>query len=199
MPHVVPLATLACSLLLLAACSGSSLPASGPSPSGNAPVPTPVRTAAQGPALPATVPASPAPVGQRAGWKRYQNQVFGFEFQHPEACQVDQFGESFGVGGRIELAIVDAEGFGLLDYVNRLVAQKMAASDWKLQSQEATTVGETTAVSIEYRFGGTNRYGTARFVERQGRIYIWQLTAGGFTCDEPDVFDDVVSSFRFTR
>jgi len=59
-------------------------------------------------------------------------------------------------------------------------------------------LGESDAARVDYRFGSTNRFGTAIFIERKRQVYIWGLTAGAFSCDEPGAFNGIVSSFRVT-
>src|SRR5262249_8179158 len=122
----------------------------------------------------------------------------GFEFHHPEACQVVAQPGSVEVGNRIELLTMDAGGLTLTQYVDQQLGRLVASNDWELEARQAETVGGRPAISIDYRFGGTRRFGSALFLERAGKVYIWNFTAGGFSCDEPDVYREVFASFQFT-
>lgn len=107
--------------------------------------------------------------------------------------------QSLTVGARIELAVVDSGGLKLAEYVNQFVEKQTKAGVWTVDSRQAETIGGTLALRVDHRFGGTNRYGTAVFIERQGKIYAWQFTAGGMTCDEGSAFGEIISSFRFVE
>ena len=135
----------------------------------------------------------------RANWRSYRSDQLGFEFTYPPACEVNQQDDGLSVGARIDLVVVYDNGVALGDYVDQLVEDKTRSGDWRLESKQAVVAGENNAIRVEYRFGGVGRYGTALFLQRGGRIYIWGFTAGASICDEPDVFGDVVSSFRFAN
>ncbi len=152
--------------------------------------PTVVPSPASSPAAPATVPPS---------WKEFSNDKYGFAFRYPEACGVSEMDGSYYVGGRIELAVLDAERLSLGDYVDRFMAERAKSEDWEIENARSGSLGGQPATTIEYRFGGQKRFGTATFAIKDGKVFVWALTAGGFTCNEPDIYDQVVSSFRFTR
>lgn len=120
----------------------------------------------------------------------------GYQFRYPPACQVVQRGQLLTVGAAIELTAADPGGLDFVAYVNQLLESQTKAGTWKIDSQKRAKVGEIDALQVDYRFGSTNRFGTAVFIEGKGRVYIWGLTAGGFTCNEPAAFDGIVSSFR---
>lgn len=206
-------------LALLVACSGSTQAAVPPAAGAVAPTAASLSTATSVPLVTATAvppptataravsPTSPAkqasptaiPTAQQGSdWKLYRDESLGIEFSYPGACSVSQSNGFFQIGGRIELVIAEARGLSLADYVTQFVDERTRTNGWKVDSQQTATVGSNSAVRIDYRFGGTSRFGTAIFLEGQGRVYAWGLTAGGFTCDEPAAFDGIVSSFRFT-
>lgn len=152
--------------------------------------PTVMPSPTNSPVPPATVPPS---------WKEFSSDRYGFAFRYPEACGVSELDGSFYVGGRIELAVLDAEGLSLTDYVNRFMAERAKSEDWQIENTKSGSLGGQPATTIDYRFGGQKRFGTATFTLKDRKVYVWALTAGGFACNEPDIYDQVVSSFRFTR
>ncbi len=164
----------------------------------------PISTSTPGPvpsasaAKPMTPAGSPV-AGQGTDWKLYRDDSQGFEFNYPTACTVAQQDGSLTVGGRIDLAITDAGGVSLRDYVTRFVDERTRTSGWKVDSQQTVTLGANQGIRVDYRFGGTSRFGTAIFFDKQGRVYTWGLTAGSFACNEPAAFDGIVSSFRSAR
>ena len=40
------------------------------------------------------------------------------------------------------------------------------------------------------------RYGTATFVERASRLYVWGMTEGGQSCEEAAVYPAILASFQ---
>jgi len=148
--------------------------------------PTPVR---------ATVVATP----ETGRWKQFSSKKYGVEFQYPESCKISEQDESLNVGGRIELSILESEGMGLSEYVTKFVKNKTEQADWTIESTKNETLGGQESRTVEYRFGGQKRFGTATFAVRGDKVYVWGLTAGGFTCDEPNVYGPILASFRFTK
>ena len=181
------------------AVTRGEVPGTAPSPisSDSPPIPSVISPASS--AAQATSPTAAPTAALPVGWKPYRNENYGFEFGHPEACAVTQRDGAFTVGGRIELVVADSKGLALQDYVTRFMDERIRTNGWEPESRRAVLVGSNNAVRIDYRFGGANRFGTAIFVEQRGQVYIWGLTAGGFTCDEGSVFDGIVSSFEFAR
>lgn len=151
---------------------------------------TAVPSSATSPVPPASVPPS---------WKEFTNDRYGFTFRYPESCGASELDGSFHVGGRIELAVLDAEGLSLVDYVSRFLDDRVKNSYWQIENTETGSLGGQDAITVDYRFGGQGRFGTATFALKDTQVYVWGLTAGGFTCDEPNVYPAVLSSFRFTR
>ncbi|TAK29755.1 MAG: hypothetical protein EPO21_20940 [Chloroflexota bacterium] len=131
------------------------------------------------------------------GWVTYRDAADRFEFRYPEACRVTKQGVVIGVGSRIELTTADSAGSNLDAFVNKFLDDKVRTSSWTIESRKAGNVAGKESITAEYRFGGPNRFGTAAFVQRDRTIYIWNLTAGAFTCDEARVYAPVVASLRF--
>ncbi|MBI2953999.1 MAG: hypothetical protein HYY30_06780 [Chloroflexi bacterium] len=168
-----------------------------PSP-GLAPTKTaaPVRTAT---VKPSSVLENSVVTPEADRWKLFSSREHGFEFRYPESCRVAELDNSFNVGGRIELTILDAEGLELSEYVDRFAENRARNGDWMVESIRGEFLAGQAAMTVDYRFGGPKRFGTATFTLRNGNVFIWSLTAGGFTCDEPNVYGPIVSSFRFVR
>ncbi|MHB1415713.1 MAG: hypothetical protein ACYC1C_10700 [Chloroflexota bacterium] len=107
--------------------------------------------------------------------------------------------QSLAIGSGIWLEVLDGAGLSLADFVDQLMEKKVQAAGWTIESRQTSQVGGNTAEHVEYRFGGTNRYGAVYFIQDQGKIYAWQLTAGGLTCGEASAFGDIVASFRVVQ
>jgi hypothetical protein len=83
--------------------------------------------------------------------------------------------------------------------------QILSTRDWTVVSRKDETVNGIRAVTVEYRFGGLNRYGTITLIEKDERIFAFNLTAGAF-CDIPesgvrefDAFLHMIATFQFTK
>ncbi len=149
-------------LVTSGAASSPILSASSATPSPVSPISTATQT---------TSPTAVSTGGEQAEWKLYQNK--DFEFRYPVACPVTQSDGAITVGGRIELVIADARGLAIQDYVSQFIDERTRTSGWKFESQQAVTLGANQGIRVDYRFGGTNRFGTAVFTEQGGKVYIW--------------------------
>lgn len=107
------------------------------------------------------------------------------------------------VGQRIELQLLDPGGLGLVDFASNLLLSK----DWRVDSQTNQLIGGLEGINIEYRFGGTNRFGTISLVEFNNRIFGFNFSAGDF-CDiqenqvqvsEGAVYVHLLQSFLFDK
>lgn len=132
---------------------------------------------------------------ETANWQTYQNGGYGFEIKHPKnsQCKFSETDKGSFSFGRIELNVTDSKGLDLVDYVDNFIKNNV----WTIATKENTITADTASVKVTYRFGGTNRYGEATFIENKGNIYTIGYTAGGFTCDEPQVFPQILSTFKF--
>ena len=129
----------------------------------------------------------PMPDGQStannaAAWVAYRDPGATFEFRYPLACGVIQQDQGSLWVGRIELATLKAAGRSLTLNVSALVDTKVRVNGWAIESQQPERLGGEPAVQVEYRFGGTSRYGTAVLTQRNDKLYVWGLPAGAFTC-----------------
>lgn len=121
------------------------------------------------------------------------------EAAHTEQCSVRKTDDGVGVGIRIELAFVDPGGKSLDDYATALMKSK----EWNETSRATATAGGQPALTVEYRFGGTNRYGTFTLVSHGGKTLAFNFSAGAF-CDFPeanvtelDAYHHLIESFQF--
>ena len=174
-------------------------------------VPPPTDTAAPPPtstAKPAPTPTpSPAEISAPtcvSETTAYRNDQFGFEFQYCSECGLTEQpggGDVYLtviVGGQLELHVSDSGGLSLTDYVSRTTGQLEAEGASIDSVMQAAPVDGADAVTVQYRFGGLGRYGEATFFERNGRVYDVGFRAGAFTCNEPQVYAGILSTFRFT-
>jgi hypothetical protein len=141
----------------------------------------------------------------------YKNEQFKFEFLYFKDCTLTEQPEgatglaggpvrlSVIVGSRLELHVSDSGGMSLADHVSQVTGQLEARGASIDSVMPAAPVDGVEAVTIQYRFGGPGRYGEATFFERNGRVYDVGFTAGAFSCNEPQVYELVLSTFRFTE
>ncbi|OGO42253.1 MAG: hypothetical protein A2W36_03700 [Chloroflexi bacterium RBG_16_58_14] len=94
----------------------------------------------------------------------------------------------------------------LEEYIEDLT-ERFATGDpgWQLQTRTDTQVGGHEAITIEYRFGGMGRYGTATAVNNGDYLFVFNLTAGSF-CDppgmpglEPGAYLHMIETFQFVE
>src|SRR5215207_7214908 len=136
-----------------------------------------------------TQAATPMPVDPFSPWKMYQNNTFGFSMEYPliydvapygDTCSLQASNEGIHLGHQIDLLFLASGGLSLEEYTSNLFKEK----DWRVESQRYETVSGLHAITVDYRFGGTDRFGTATLVEYNGLIYAFQFTAGDF-CEIP--------------
>ncbi|MEO8356047.1 MAG: hypothetical protein ABI621_09035, partial [Chloroflexota bacterium] len=155
-----------------------------------------------------TAAATPMPVDPLSPWKTYQNNTFGFSMEYParydeapynDTCGIKVSNEGIRLGHQIEILFLAANGLSLEEYTSNLLRDK----DWRMESQRYQTVSGLNAITVDYRFGGTNRFGTVTLVDYQGLIVAFGFTPGNF-CEipgsqitEPDAYSHIIESFRF--
>jgi len=141
-------------------------------------------------------------------WKTYRNDTHGFTLEYPalydeapniNSCGLKENSDGIHFGLRSDLRISDSGGLSLEEHINNLLKGK----DWSMEVQKNGTVNGLKAITVEYRFGGTSRYGTLTLVKRDEHIFLFEFTAGGF-CDipgspvtEPEAYAHMIESFRF--
>jgi hypothetical protein len=140
-------------------------------------------------------------------WTIYQNNTFGFLLEYPmaygmapnaETCGLEASNEAVRIGHQIEIRFLSSNGLSLEEYANDLLQEK----DWRVESTRHETVGGRQAITVDYRFGGTDRFGTITLVEYNGLVYAFQFTAGdfctipGYEITEPEAYAHVLQSFR---
>jgi hypothetical protein len=176
-----------------------------PSPPTSTPAPVPTDT-------PKPPLSSPTPAWSCVSAPTtYHNDQFGFEFQYCRECPLAEQSEgahglggggvhlSVTVGSRLELHVSDSSGLTLADLVSQVASQLEAGGASIDTVTPAAPVDGVNAVTLQYRFGGPNRFGEATFFQRNGLVYDVGFTAGAFTCNEPQAYEMVLSTFRFTE
>jgi len=159
---------------------------------------------------------------ETANWQTYRNEEYGFEFKYPpipagcENCKINENDEGFNVN-RTFLSISDIGSLTLSEYVYKEFPKELEEGpkyettdggqylkETFVESRENLTIGGQESIKVDYRFGGMGRFGTATFVEKDRKVFIFEFTAGGFCCDpkvdmiyEMEVYDAMLSTFRF--
>lgn len=173
--------------------------------------PTPVTT------LPDVLPLDVAPSDVQAStdsfpvWKTYQNELYGFSFEYPaiyeempykDSCGLEENSDAIRVGQRSELLFLNSGGLDLAEYTNNLLEGK----DWNVDSRENELINGLEAITVQYRFGGTNRFGSLTLVKDEQRIFAFSFSAGGF-CEipespmlsEPNAYAHMLETFRLDK
>lgn len=211
-------------LVLLAACSAPTNQAPSVSPKPTTALPTK-------PAVPTALPpsatstraftstAKPTPsatatidfASYKNKWTVYHNEKYGYSFEYPAIYDEKRFycatpepdAESITIGGRSDLFVISSSQ-SLEGHVNDIVRQ-YESDHWKLSNQLSHKIDSLDAITIEYRFGGLSRYGTASFVKYSEYIYAFNYTAGascyipGFELWEDDAYEHMIDTFRVDR
>jgi len=163
-------------------------------------------------------------VDETADWQNYRNNWYGFEFKYPpipagcENCIInfDDFNDEIFSVGRLSLRVEDLEASNLSEYVYNIFPRergevKVEEADGSqylketfVESRKNITVGGQEAIKVDYRFGGTGRFGTTTFVKRDDWVITFEFTTGGFCCDssidtiyEEEVYEAMLSTFSF--
>lgn len=130
-------------------------------------------------------------------WKTYYSDSYGFSFFYPAVYDKQQYetcapkifeqpdGTEFSLGHQSFLHVQRINNLDLQAYVENLVAQKQAEGSWLLEVQNTRKVAGEEAIEVSYRFGGTNRFGTATFLIHKDLLLTFNFYAGAF-CDVPE-------------
>lgn len=151
-----------------------------------------------------TPPATPTlPYDPSRPWKTYQDHTFGFTMEYPaiydeppygETCGLKASNEGIHLGRQLELRFLYSGGLSLEEYTSNLLAGK----DWRVEVRQYETVSSLPAITMQYRFGGTDRFGMITLVEYNGLIYAFGFTEGDF-CEIPgNQLSEDVAFYRMT-
>jgi hypothetical protein len=173
----------------------------------------------QRPTDPPTVPAADiveATETEVGAWSRFEDEDLGVAFDYPTGyievgCAPERSASALGgsdlrVGHRIVLHVEDSPtedpqqaSAAFLDHRNSVNTD----ATFVLVQETPSILGGQPAVRLEYRFGGTGRFGESTFAVYNQRLYRLDFTAGDF-CDLPEtgmfegqVFERVVASLQF--
>jgi hypothetical protein len=143
-------------------------------------------------------------------WRTYQSALYGFTFEYPavyedaaykDTCGLKETAEGIQIGQRIEVRYLDSGGLSLAEFADNFVK----GQGWNVDSQSSASINGSDAISVQYRFGGTNRFGSITFISNNGRIYAVNFSAGSFCempdaqASEPNAYSRIVESFRFDQ
>lgn len=124
------------------------------------------------PAMHLVIPTSSA----SAVWSVYHNSQYGFIFEYPiayeessyiDSCGIKEDNDGIHLGHRIDLLFIESNGLNQTEYAKNLLQSK----GWTSDSLKNTTVNGQEAITVEYRFGGTNRFGTFTLIELNSLIF----------------------------
>lgn len=173
----------------------------------------------QPPTEPTTVP--PAVIVEATGteggaWSRFEDEDLGVAFDYPTGyieaeCAPERFASAQGggdlrVGHRIVLHVEHSRTEDPRQASAAFQAHRNSVNSdgtFELVQETSSLLGGQSAVRLEYRFGGTGRFGESTFAVYNQRLYRLDFTAGDF-CDLPEagvsegqVFERVVASLQF--
>jgi hypothetical protein len=168
----------------------------------SSPTPAVIPTAAP------TLQPTPAPTAEPTiQWATYRNDTYGFSFEYPADydnppydCGPQEDGSGgIVLGRRIFINIQEQTDATLEQIADDFITQVNS-----VEQRVDTTVGGEPALTMDYRFGGTRRFGTVTFLHHADRSWVMNWTAGVF-CDVPegkifegDVYVHMLETFKFT-
>jgi hypothetical protein len=93
----------------------------------------------------------------------------------------------YNFGSVSYLAVSPAAGRSIEDYVRELESSGQISQ----VTENVTTMADQPALKVDYRFGGTNRFGTVTIVKQGNQFYAFYAEAGGMACNSPadDTFE----------
>jgi hypothetical protein len=148
----------------------------------------------------------------------YTNEEYGFQFEYPAILDEPEYSNcrpretestdhrfitNFRLGARIDLLIQEADNRDLATVVDDQLKEFSSGEDFNLSNRSASIIDGEKATTFDYRFGMSNRFGTATYIEHQNYIYIFNLTAGA-VCRIDDLmltdwsfYDIMLKTFKF--
>lgn len=180
--------------LLLVACSALSTP-----------IPTPTATSV--PTLPPTPTLEPiVTTAADIEWTAYINDARGFSFEYPTVYDEPAYscgpredaGGGITVGNRIYISTQES-----MEVELDAIADNFVADVEQVERRVSTHVSGEEALTVDYRFGGTGRFGTVTFMKHADQLWSFNWTAGAF-CDpggkvfEGDAYSHLLETFQFT-
>lgn len=189
--------------LFAAACQPQTLPTPALSPS------TPT---VFGPGLgyeitlsPANQPsATPGPQADNNGLVRYENAELGLQLVYPASylqpenascapqTRIDEDGGGLiQIGRRTTLSIQPAEPELTLSEAEARLRKAFEIREFEITATSPVQKTGAQGLQIDYRFGGTNRFGRAILLLKNGREYIFTLTSGDQCPGESAILESV--------
>jgi hypothetical protein len=117
---------------------------------------------------------------------------------YKDSCGLKENSDGIHLGHQIDLLFLESNGLNLTEYARSLLQSK----GWTSDSVKNVTINGLEAVTAEYRFGGTNRFGAFTLLEHNTRIFALNFSAGSF-CDipeaqvsEPEVYSHMLETFQ---
>lgn len=115
-------------------------------------------------------------------------------------CDLVEVGENSWSFGRIDIDVLNAGGVNLEEYVGGFIEKRSKEPyNWIFGPRQQTEVNDKKAIGLSYRFGGLKRLAEATFVKQGENIYVLSWSAGGFVCNEPEIFSQILATFRFVE
>lgn len=149
--------------------------------------------------------------GQTDLWNIYENEQYGFSFEYPAAYDAGPCGFSFtedenglGIhfGNSSSLTVTPEIQVSLEEYVDSVIREFSSDDTFQLERREAKDINGLPAETIDYRFGGPSRFGTAAFLIKDGHLFAFNLTAPasceipGVSVTEAAVYQHVIDTFK---
>jgi len=181
--------------------------------------PTATSTSSAIPTSTATITPTPDFAKYAGIWKEYHNEVYGFTFEYPaiftdpayHSCDVTVLpgwtpeAIVITLGWLSDLIIKEANGLTAEEYIDQQTQPRESDGDWTNVTKSYQPVAGIDATTVEYRFGGLSRYGTATALRHRNFLFIFNLTAGigcyipEVQVDEVQAYFHMIESFRFDR